>query len=464
MILRILHKDVPLRNLLFVIGEGVLIYAAVMAAALLRFGNVHYSFLSPKIISKALLIVIVCQVSLYLNELYNFEVTDTYLELGLRLTKAIGFASISLAVIYYCLPSLLVGRGIFFISLVFLVILVFSWRYAYNWILKKKMFTERIIVLGSGELSQKILKEVTETRDTGCQLVGVVSTNSHSTPKLPEGMPILNLNGNLCEFVKSNNTKKIVVAMGDKRGRLPLQELLRCKMRGITILVGETFYEKLTGKILAENIHPSWFIYSDGFRKSRLFRLTKRTNDVVLACLGLLFSLPLTLIMALTIKLDSEGPIFYKQERCGENGRAFQLYKFRSMIHNAEAACGPIWAQDDDCRATRVGKVIRKLRLDEIPQMWNILKGDMSFVGPRPERPEFVAELEKIVPYYSERHTVKPGISGWAQVSYGYGASVDDALEKLRYDLFYIKNMSVFMDITIILRTIKIVLHKSGAR
>jgi sugar transferase (PEP-CTERM system associated) len=464
MILRILNKDVPLRNLLFVIGEGVLIYSAVMTAAFLRFGSAYESFLSTSIISKALLIVIVCQVSLYFNELYNLEVTDTYLELGLRLTKAIGIASIALAIVYYCLPSLLVGRGVFFISLVFLVLLVVSWRYAYNWILKKKLFTEKIFVLGSGELSEKILKEVNGHRDSGYQLAGVITTNPDRPLALPLEVTTFSLDDNICDFAESHHVRKIIVAMGDKRGKLPMNELLRCKMQGITILEGESFYEKLTGKILAENIYPSWFIFSDGFRKSQLIKLSKRITGFTLSSVGLLLTLPLTLIIAVAIKLESKGPVIYRQERCGEGGRVFELCKFRSMVDNAESATGPVWALDNDHRITRVGRILRKLRLDEIPQMWNVLKGDMSFVGPRPERPEFVEELEKIVPYYSERHTVKPGITGWAQVSYGYGASVEDALEKLKYDLFYIKNMSIFMDFMIILKTTKIILQQSGAR
>jgi len=271
-------------------------------------------------------------------------------------------------------------------------------------------------------------------------------------------------NFDLCDFAESNNVKKIVVSMTDKRGKLPVQELLRCKMRGITILQGESFYEKITGMILAENINPSWFIYGEGFRKSRVILFAKRTCDIILASLGLVLSLPLTLVIAVAIKLDSKGPIIYKQERIGEDNQIFEICKLRSMIDSAEAECGPTWADDNDCRVTRVGRIIRKFRLDEIPQMWNVLRGDMSFIGPRPERPQFVKELEKIIPYYLERHSVKPGISGWAQVSYGYGASENDALEKLKYDLFYIKNMSIFMDLLIILKTIKIVLQQKGAR
>ena len=235
-------------------------------------------------------------------------------------------------------------------------------------------------------------------------------------------------------------------------------------MSGMTILEGESFYEKWAGKILAENINPSWLIYSDGFRKSRFTKFIKRLTGLVLSSLGLLLALPVTAVIAIAIKFESRGPVIYRQKRCGQDGRIFNLCKFRSIIDNAEGSSGPVWAMDDDDRVTRVGKIIRKFRLDELPQLWNVLKGDMSFVGPRPERPEFVEELEKIVPYYSERHTVKPGITGWAQVSYGYGASVEDALEKLKYDLFYIKNMSMLFDFMVILKTAKIVIQQSGAR
>ena len=464
MILHIFKKDLPLRNLLFVVGEGALIYAAVLMAAFLRFGSAHASFLSGEVLGKALLIMVVCQASLYYNELYDLKVTDTYLELGLRLTKAIGFASVVLALIYYCIRSLLMGRGIFFITLAFLLFLVVSWRYAYNCVLKKKMFTERVLILGHGGLCQGIIDEITGRPDSGYQVSGVISMNSTSPSAFFRGIPHFRMNQTLCESAESLHAKKIIVAMDEKRGKLPTQELLHCKMKGIDILEGETFYEQLTGKIFVEELNPSWLIFSDGFRKSWITRFMKRATGLVVASVGLLLTFPLIGLIALAIKLDSKGPVIFKQDRSGKDGRVFKLCKFRSMIANAEAACGPCWAMDDDWRITRMGKILRKYRMDEIPQMWNVLKGEMSFVGPRPERPEFVKKLAGMIPYYSERHTVKPGITGWAQVSYGYGASVEDALEKLKYDLFYIKNMSLVMDLIIILKTAKIVLLKSGAR
>jgi sugar transferase (PEP-CTERM system associated) len=408
--------------------------------------------------------MVVCQTCLYYNELYDLKVTDTYLELGLRLTKAMGIASIVLALIYYCVPSLLMGRGVFFITLAFLVVLVVSWRYTYNWILKKKMFTERVMILGRGRLCHEIIDEIAGRPDSGYQVSGVISMNSNSSSASFRDVPFFSRNDGLCELAESLHTKKIIVAMDERRGRLPTKELLRCKMKGIKILEGASLYEELAGKIFVEKLNPSWFIFSHGFHKSRITRLIKRSTGLIVASIGLLLTLPLIGLIALAVKLDSKGPAIFKQDRSGMDGRIFKLCKFRSMIDNAEAASGPCWATDKDCRITRVGKILRKYRLDEIPQMWNVLKGDMSFVGPRPERPEFVKRLEEMIPYYSERHTIAPGITGWAQVSYRYGASVEDALEKLKYDLFYIKNMSLIMDLIIIFKTAKIVLLKSGAR
>ena len=465
MTLRIFKKDLPLRNLLFVIGEGALIYAAVLIAAFLRLDSA--SFLSREVLGKALVIMAVCQSCLYYNELYNLKVTDTALEMGLRLTKAMGIASILLALIYYCIPSLLIERDVFFITLLFLIILVVSWRFGYYWILKKKMFTEKVMILEGGMLSQEIIDEINSRPDSGYQVSAIISANSISpsdSTASSGGIPHFSMNQTLCELAESLYTHKIIVAMDEKRGKLPTKELLRCRMNGIQIIEGASLYEELTGKIFVEKLNPSWLIFSEGFTKSSSIRFLKRITGLFVASVCLLLLSPLIGIIALAIKLDSKGPVIFNQHRSGEHGNLFMLHKFRSMIDNAEAASGPIWATSNDRRVTRVGRILRKYRMDEIPQMWNVLKGDMSFVGPRPERPEFVNKLSDMIPYYSVRHNVKPGITGWAQVSYRYGASVEDACEKLKYDLFYVKNMSLIMDLIIIFKTAKIVLLKSGAR
>ena len=233
-------------------------------------------------------------------------------------------------------------------------------------------------------------------------------------------------------------------------------------MEGIDVMEGNSFYEMLTGKLIVELINPSWLIFSRGFEKSKVRRFFKRAVDLLLVLLfGLLLG-PFLIFMAILIKLESAGPVFFTQDRVGERGRNYMVFKFRSMVQDAEKLSGPVWAQENDPRVTRVGRIMRRLRIDELPQIWNVLKGEMSFVGPRPERDVFVQQLEKVVPYYRERFTVKPGITGWAQVNYGYGASVADAIEKLNYDLFYIKNMSFMMDLLVLMRTVKIVLFGHG--
>jgi sugar transferase (PEP-CTERM system associated) len=326
------------------------------------------------------------------------------------------------------------------------------------------MLAERIIVLGHGNLCREIIDEIKNRVDSGYKIAGVVSTDANSASSLFQEIPVFSMNGRLSELANHLHARKIVVAMDERRGKLPNNDLLSCKVKGINVLEGETLYEELTGKLFVEKLNPSWLIFSDGFRKSRITRWLKRATGLIVAGVLLVVTLPLIGIIALAIKLDSKGSVFFKQARCGMGGRHFNVLKFRSMIDGAEAESGPCWATDDDWRVTRMGKILRKYRLDELPQIWNVVKGEMSFVGPRPERPEFVEKLSEIIPYYSERHSVKPGITGWAQVCYRYGASVDDALEKLKYDLFYVKNMSLPMDVMILLKTVKIVLLRSGAR
>ena len=255
----------------------------------------------------------------------------------------------------------------------------------------------------------------------------------------------------------------IIVALDERHGRLPIEQLLFCRLKGIQVDDGMTFTEDLAGKLYVEHLHPSSLIFSNGYTKSAFLEKVKRYFDVVASAAGLILAFPFCLLIALVIKLDSKGPVLYSQERVGEDGKTFHLLKFRSMHIDAEEN-GPVWAGSNDERVTRVGRVIRKLRLDEIPQMVNVLRGEMSFVGPRPERLFFIEQLEKEIPFYSQRHVVKPGITGWAQIRYPYGASKEDALEKLKYDLYYVKHMSLFFDLMIILETAKIVLLGKGAR
>jgi sugar transferase (PEP-CTERM system associated) len=267
----------------------------------------------------------------------------------------------------------------------------------------------------------------------------------------------------ILSICQKGDVDRIIVALDERRGRFPLEQLLFCRLKGIRVDDGVAFTEQLAGKLSVENLHPSFLIFSDGFKRSAIFKRLKRGIDIIGSLLGLTVFTPVMLIISLAIKLDTKGPIFYRQERIGEDEKIFNLFKFRSMSVDAEEN-GPVWAEVNDQRVTRVGQVIRKLRFDEIPQMFNVLKGEMSFIGPRPERPFFVDTLKNEIPYYSERHVIKPGITGWAQICYRYGASKEDALEKLKYDLYYIKHMSLILDLMILFETVKIVFWGKGAR
>ena len=281
------------------------------------------------------------------------------------------------------------------------------------------------------------------------------------------GQPVINpgIIGTIDDIpsvVRARDVDRVVVSLAEARGTLPMDKLLEMKLDGVTFDHLASVYEEYTGKIALENLRPSWLIFSDGFRKSRRFAALKRLSDVLLAAIGLVVAAPILLMVAALVKLTSAGPALYSQRRVGHRGRVFTVRKFRSMHVNAEAKTGPVWASRDDPRITSVGRWLRKSRLDEIPQLWNVLVGDMSFVGPRPERPEFVSELTEQIPFYGQRHIIRPGLTGWAQVRYSYGASAEDAMQKLQYDLYYIKNMSVALDMLIILRTIKTVVLRRG--
>jgi sugar transferase (PEP-CTERM system associated) len=319
------------------------------------------------------------------------------------------------------------------------------------------------MIVGCGPLAKSIAGEIIEKVDTGFKVVGFISEDPGKTGEKLINPSILGDGSQILDIARREKVDRIIVALEERRGKFPDAQLLECKMKGIIVEDGIGFYERLTGKLQVESLRPSSLIFSEGFKKSKLTTWMKRVSGFSLSLIGLILLSPLILIISILIKMDSRGPVFYKQERVGEMGKIFKLLKFRSMVEGAEGN-GPVWAGKKDDRITRIGQWIRKWRLDEIPQMVNVLKGDMSFVGPRPERAHFVEKLREEIPFYDQRFYVKPGITGLAQVRYQYGASKDDALEKLRYDLYYIKNLSSLFDLLIVFETIKVVLSGKGAR
>jgi len=459
----ILKKYYPLRNIIFLIGEGTLIFIVFNSVNLFFVGRELYTDQIALYGARALVVTLTFQLCLYYFDLYDLSVIPSFSDTATRIIQAFGFGCIALAFIYYFFPIIIISTNIFWTAYLVICLSIALWRYCYTRILNRRMFAQPVLVLGNGVLAQNISAEIENKKDAGYKIAAMIGEGHGSEPDFSKNIPLYQNDTRIIDIIRTHNIEKVVVALDDKRGKMPIQDLMVCKLQGVPIITGIKFYEELTGKILVEKVNPSWIIFSDGFKQNRLSRMGKRVLDLLLSLTGLVVSLPLTLASALIIKLESPGPIFYSQERVGTRGKTFKVHKFRSMRSDAEKD-GPVWASQNDARVTRFGAVIRKYRIDEIPQIFNVLKGDMSFVGPRPERPVFVEQLERNIPYYALRHYVKPGITGWAQVFYPYGASEEDALRKLEYDLYYIKNLSLTMDLWIIFQTVKTVLFKKGSR
>ena len=411
---------------------------------------------------KAALATLFCLTTFYLFDLYDFVVMHDRRELVLRLVQALGLAWVALALAFYAFPQLMLGRGISLIALPLALGLMVAWRVSIHWLLGHPDFGEKILIVGSGTFAVEVAREMLERPDAGYRIAGFVGSDPELLGKSLINPRVIGLTSELAEVVRRESIDRIVVAMGERRGQLPTNELLQLSLAGtVNIEEGASFYERVTGRVSLNMVRPSWLIFSSRGRQARIAGITRNIVHRIVALAGALFSLPIAIVTAILIKLDSRGPILYKQDRVGKNGSTFMVMKFRSMRTDAEKA-GPVWAAEDDDRTTRVGKIIRKLRIDEIPQFWNILRGEMDFVGPRPERPHFVSQLAQEIPYYEQRHLIAPGLTGWAQIKYPYGASIEDARQKLQYDLYYIKNQSLMLDAIILFETIKIILFGRG--
>lgn len=398
---------------------------------------------------------------LYLGDLYNTRLPLGRRELVARLLICQAAAAPLVAAGGYAFASLRLGRLAFLELGVATTIGLLIWRTAWlgSWSLAR--MTIGVLVVGSGPIGRTIA-ELAPISARPFKIIGYLDDDPAAADSIPAGYELLGKIADLSPIVEDTRPDVVVVVQQDRRGRFPANSLLECRLRGIAVEDWPTFYEKATGKILVTELRPSWLIFADGFVKTPRTEIIKRLFDVTLASAGLLLTAPLLGLIALAIKMESAGPVLFRQPRSGQNGCVFILNKFRSMRRDAEEETGPVWAQQHDPRVTRVGSFLRRTRLDELPQLFNVLIGHMSFIGPRPERPEFVQSLQTQIPYYMKRLSVKPGVTGWAQVRYRYGASVEDSLEKLQYDLYYIKNLSLFLDLLILLNTVQVVLFARG--
>ena len=454
------------RMVLLLLAEAMLLFGGLIVAVYVRLGPVDAedALITRNGFYKAGLATVFCLASFYLLDLYDFVVMHDRRELVLRLLQALGLAWIALALIFYAMPQVMIGRGVSLISLPIALLLMVGWRLGIHWVLGHPEIGERILIVGSGPFAVEIARETLGRPDAGFRVVGFVDNDPALVGKSLINPKVIGLTSELGSLVRSEHVDRIVVAIGDRRGQFPTEELLRLSLSGdVSIEESASFYERLTGRVLLDLIRPSWLIFSSRGRRARLNELACAAMHRTVALLGAILSLPIAIVTAILIKIESRGPVLYKQERVGKNGRVFTLMKFRSMRVDAEKD-GPVWAKTEDERMTRVGSIIRKIRVDEIPQFWNILRGDMNFVGPRPERPHFIAQLAQEIPFYEQRHLIAPGLTGWAQIKYPYGASIEDAKQKLAYDLYYIKNQSITLDATIMFETIKTILLGRGGR
>jgi sugar transferase (PEP-CTERM system associated) len=464
--IRLLLHRLTTRVMLLVALETILIVSAVGVAAYLRLGGVGWELLvSENGLFKVLLVALVSQVSLYYADLYNLRLVADRRELFTRIIQALGSASFILATLYFWFPTLIIGRGVFMVAAVLVIGLVVGWRVMFEWLSRRVRPRERLLLVGTNAPAVALAREMFERRyDFGVEIVGFVDADPSKVGAAVINPGVIGTIEDIPSIVRARGVDRVVVSLADARGTLPMEKLLEMKLDGVSFAHLASVYEEYTGKIAVENLRPSWLIFSSGFKKSRLLATSKRVSDVLLSIIALVLALPIMAAVALAIRLSSPGAVLYHQRRVGQHGRVFTIHKFRSMQPDAEAHTGPVWAaKAGDHRVIPIGRFLRRARLDELPQLWNVLIGDMSIVGPRPERPEFVAELTRQIPYYGQRHVVRPGVTGWAQVRYTYGASKEDALQKLQYDLFYIKNLSLALDAFIVVNTVKTVLLRQGA-
>jgi sugar transferase (PEP-CTERM system associated) len=466
LIITLENRFFSLRSAVCFIVEGGIIMLSVVASFLLIHGRagtpvVHVG----DVVARAFMITIFCQGCMYLLDLYNFRFSQTWGELFFALAIAIGFVCIGIGLLSYANPKFGVTGKMYYLSILFASVGLLLWRILFEIYITRFASRENILIVGTGEVARQVGEEVRKNLRLGFHLVGFINASPARNNSTTVGAgDVLGDPAQMDRVIKKHGVDKIVVAITERRGEYPVKEMLALRVNGIQVVEWPGFFEKLSGRIPIDSLAPSFFIFNEGFRKSKILLSIRRVVSAIVASILLVLLLPVFLVVAILIKLDSPGPVIYSQIRVGQKNKPIRIYKFRSMRNDAEKNGDAVWAVENDPRITRVGHFLRKTRIDELPQLFNVLIGELDFVGPRPERPEFVEKLQTLIPYYDLRHTVKPGITGWAQVMFHYGSTIDESKEKLQYDLFYIKNMSVKLDLLILFHTFKIVLLGRGAR
>lgn len=462
-----MHLRVPF--LLLALLEFCICVVAVYIAAYVRFDGSQITEVSSigSPVLTSILFGAVMPVTMMAMGLYQSRFRGGII--GVFLRSIIGFlcGAAILALLYYLIPPLKLGRGVFALAIIIAFFMVGTIRPMFFYYVDRDILKIRVLVLGAGEKAASISRRLRRRVDRrGFRIIGYVPLPTDAGTTMDEGLLAERGDRSLLEYAIEHNIDEIVVAADERRGSLPLDELLECKLHGLDVIDLLSFFEREQGKLPLDILRPDWLIYSDGFARGAFVDISKRMFDVVASALIIGITWPFMLLAAIAIKIEDgwDAPIMYRQVRVGYLGKPFEVLKFRSMSTDAESKGGAQWATKNDSRVTKVGEFIRNTRIDELPQILNVLNGDMSFVGPRPERPHFVEQLSESIPYYGERHAVKPGITGWAQVCYPYGASLKDSVQKQEFDLYYIKNHTIFLDMLILCQTAEVVLFGKGAR
>jgi sugar transferase (PEP-CTERM system associated) len=457
--IRLFNVYYSTRTIILLMCEALIVSGSFLLATVLILGPDTYICLNYEygVLKIAALTILTLLLSYYFD-LYEPQRISESWEIYFRLLLVLGFLSFLLSAVIYFFPQIDIAHYVLLLGLMFLTLGLVIWRGAYEWIIGREVFRERVYILGGGDRARMIAETLRTRKDAGMEVVGFEAMPVDKSERREAFSAALeSFRG------RAPGIDRVVIALEDRRGELPLRELLKLRFDGVLIEEAGALLERLTGKLYLDGLRPSNFIYSEGFRVKPSQQIARRIVSTLTAAAGLLLFLPLLPFVVLAVRLSSPGPIFFRQTRVGMGGRNFTVHKFRTMRTDAEVA-GAKWASKDDPRATKVGRFMRKTRLDEVPQLWNVLRGDMGFVGPRPERPEFVPWLSENIPYFDLRHMIRPGLTGWAQVRYGYGATLEEAREKLEYDLYYIKHMTLGLDLLIMFETVKTILRRRGAQ
>jgi len=466
--LKIGGQRLPTQLLLLLSVDSIVIALGLAVATFIRFSSHGYG---PALlyvgawptVARFLLVILVCEVALYFHDLYDFRLISSASEVVIRLLQAFGVACVVLAVCYFVSPDVGLGRGSAAMAAPVIVGLTLGWRILWLRHCRELGNPEKMLIVGTGPAGIRLTRDILSRPELRVQILGFLDEKGENIGKSLVNPGIIGAAADLERIVQDNEINRVVISLAERRGHMPVRQLLHLKFAGVRVEEAHSVLERMTGRIVLEHLSPSWLILSEGFRKSPLLVWAKRALDILLSLSALVVCLPLFAAVAVATWIESGRPILFRQERTGLRGRPFNMLKFRSMFSDAEKE-GPRWATTDDSRITKVGRWIRKYRIDELPQAINVLRGEMSIVGPRPERPHFVSMLEEQIPFYGLRHSVRPGITGWAQVRYQYGGSIEETKTKLEYDLFYIKHLSILLDLAVLFETAKVMLSGRGAK